>query len=557
MKKSHSIFYYSLLSVLVALPCASYGAIRVGNVSRTNAQGYQQVNETRYKASPEYQQQLQQAQQAAVAVAPSELPIAVTNKNLEQQIKSGHGPVGVEQLERCSLIYPDGKFEWAKPTIGAGMGGAPTCTAVIEMRAIGAGPNGSELVVARANLAAGQAFKCNISEFPLSTVMESAGDFLFPADAEPTMDDVVAVMNQEQKQNSGLKIAAGALIGGLGGNVAGKNDAGKDNLLGTDKGKVQGTIIGALSGAAIMAGNSYAGKVGGDVILSTGVNAAAGGVMGNMVASGDAVLRIEPCALPDGQSSTCLWGLLIEEEKFDSKNETAFYNLTNENIIVCKNKPDETYQDCMSGDLISIKLAGHENTSLEELAKQNFINVKSNPGNLYSYNVETKQMTNGAVSGTDTYAKISTAARPGKRYPAMIAGVSDKTFGYKRSDWSALKNNIKLNKIYGRDSMAKAFELAENINKSIDSFYPMYVDSEDGGIIDLGNKARLKATLTGAGIGGAMGAFVGYQGAQSDIETRWLSEVRAYKDSLQKVYCATGGRFLSFYNDMLEVPELK
>ena len=64
----------------------------------------------------------------------------------------------------------------------------------------------------------------------------------------------------------------------------------------------------------------------------------------------------------------------------------------------------------------------------------------------------------------------------------------------------------------------------------------MYVDSEDGGIIDLGNKARLKATLTGAGIGGAMGAFVGYQGAQSDIETRWLSEVRAYKDSLQKGY---------------------
>ena len=84
----------------------------------------------------------------------------------------------------------------------------------------------------------------------------------------------------------------------------------------------------------------------------------------------------------------------------------------------------------------------------------------------------------------------------------------------------------------------------------------MMVDAADGGIIDLGNKARLKSTLIGAGAGGAMGAFVGYQGAQTDIENRWVTATREYNDSLQKVYCATGNRFLGFYNDTIFIPSL-
>ena len=75
-------------------------------------------------------------------------------------------------------------------------------------------------------------------------------------------------------------------------------------------------------------------------------------------------------------------------------------------------------------------------------------------------------------------------------------------------------------------------------------------------MIDMDSKARLKGTLTGAGVGGAMGAFTAYQGAQSEIEQRWVSEVRAYKDSLQKVVCMTGNRFLSQYNDPVSIPPL-
>jgi hypothetical protein len=74
-------------------------------------------------------------------------------------------------------------------------------------------------------------------------------------------------------------------------------------------------------------------------------------------------------------------------------------------------------------------------------------------------------------------------------------------------------------------------------------------------MIDMSNKARLKGTLTGAGIGGAAGAFTAYQGAQSEIDERWVSAVRAYKDSLQKFYCGTGTRFMSFYNDIVVVPK--
>ena len=85
-------------------------------------------------------------------------------------------------------------------------------------------------------------------------------------------------------------------------------------------------------------------------------------------------------------------------------------------------------------------------------------------------------------------------------------------------------------------------------------FVPVYLSSDDGGIIDLDNKARLKSTLTGAGVGGAMGAYTAYQGAQDEVTQRWMAEVQAYKDSLNKIVCVTGTRFLSSYNDDAFIP---
>ena len=284
--------FLSMPYALCLMPYTASAGIRVGNLSRNNAAAYQQVNELRYGT------------QAATTANP--IPVANTVQAVDAP--TSNGPV---DMEKCSMIYPDGEFAMARPTLGRGMGGATTCTAVVEMRAIGAGPNGSDAILARANLAAGDAVECNISQFPDATYLPAAGEIEFPADAEPTIDDVIKIMNDEQKQNAGIKIAAGAILGGLGGNMAGANEPGSDGLLGGGKAKTQSTIIGALGGAALMAGNAYTGKVAGDTILSTGVNAAAGAVVGNIVATGDPVLRIEACTV-DNKETKCLW-VYVEE----------------------------------------------------------------------------------------------------------------------------------------------------------------------------------------------------------------------------------------------------
>lgn len=570
MKNKKSILYYSLLAAVSCVPVISHAGIRVGNLSRTNAQGYQQVNEMRYNAAANNAA----AMANTVAAIPADLPVPVDNPDLAAQVRSAHAdsPVSMAQLERCSMIYPNGEFKWATPTVGRGAGGASTCTAVVELRAYQAGQNGEDLVVARANLPAGEAIRCNISDFPEVTWQPAAEQVEFPADHEPTMDDVVAVMNREQKQDAGFKIAAGAILGGLGGNAMGKNEPGKDGILGGGKHKTQSTIIGALGGAALMVGHTQTGKVAGDTILSAGVNATAGAVVGNMVATGDAVMRIEDCTV-DGRDTTCLWGIVATvkedglgtEKKGDEEySYVGFYHSENESTIKCLER-DGKYTNCVPQELISICLdessANIECTDLDKLKSQNYPGVS-----YYTYVTEgynTRDLGNHLSAPSSSgpgYIKIKSAKIADKKEPAMIVGVKDSAFGHKRSDWASIKKNIKNEDIYLRSTSNQPYRPdvkgQDPIVYDIQNFYPMYRDAEDGALIDFGNKARLKSTLTGAGVGGALGAFAGYQGAQQDVEERWVTAVREYKDSLQKFYCATGTRFLTQYNDLVTIPAL-
>lgn len=540
----------SFLSVLVALgtmPGVSDAAIRVGNVTRSNAQGYQQVNEQRYQqVTPDAQ------------MAPVELPINVTNQQLAQQIQSGdaNAPVTMSQLDSCKMIYPNGTFEWARPTIGMGAGGAPTCTSVVELRVIGQGLNGGDLVVARANLAAGDSFECNISNFPEMTLMTEAGNVEFPADKQPTVEDVKKIMDEEQKQNAALKIIGGVVLGGLAGNVAGKNEAGKDGILGGGKDKITSTVAGALSGGGLMAASTYSGKVAGDMILSTGVNAAAGAVMGNMAASGDSVMRIERCIV-GGNETSCLWGYLEETDTI--KGEKIAYVSTTEirDFRICG-----LNDKCTSADLTGGTVEGYNITNVKTSAAYTLPEIKAdNFAKSKKYCLNSKGMMEedkGECPENNTrFAKITGASIVSKRTPAMLVGVEDKGFGYKSSDWNDVKKLYGTNEIVGRDGRGDATTLSQSGTEkvNIDNFKPMYRDAADGGIIDMSNKARLKGTLTGAGVGGAAGAFTAYQGAQSEIDERWVSAVREYKDSLQKFYCGTGTRFLSFYNDITVIPK--
>lgn len=573
MKHKSVISYCSLMvAVLAAVP--AHSGVRVGNLSRSYADSYGQVNGLRVGTVGGPNAVVQNAGDYMPATgltadtsvtstvdatgAVIELPIRVASASLAKKIGMGErvGKVGLNTLENCGRIYPDGEFAWDTPTAGTGRGGAQTCIAVVEMRAVNADGRGGEAVLARANLAAGDNFKCNISDFPEYSYTEDAGKVEFPADREPTMDDVVAQLNQEQKQNAGLKIAAGAVIGAIGGNIAGKAERGSDSIVGTGKDKMTSSAIGALSGAAIMAGNSYAGKVGGDVILSAGVNAAAGGVMGNIMASGNSVLRIEECNTPNGKTS-CLWGTVVKTKKFeigdDKEAKAAFYNIDTGDTIRCTGTNGAIYTKCSNVDLRNIKLAA-SSKSIEALkAENNFSTIKYDNKTHFIYDKTKQEVQSGTPTDGGIYAQIESADEAeGMPVRAMVAGVHDKAMGYTANDWSN-ENKSKL-KLWGRDVNGGGYALGDGF--TLDAFRPTTINAEDGGIVDISNKARLKSTLTGAGIGGAMGGFVGYQGAQSDIDDRWVSAVREYKDSLTRIYCISGRRYLGQYNDVVAIPPL-
>lgn len=570
--RANSVLFYSLLATLV--PCMASAGIRVGNMSRNNAQGYQQVNDMRYNAA---------ANTAAVAAAvnpiPADTPIPVSNAAMSNSIRTGdaNAAENMAKLEQCSMIYPDGEFAWSRPTVGNGAGGASTCTAVVEMRAIGAGLNGSDAILARANLAAGDVVECNISHFPEGAWLPAAGEIEFPADAQPTIDDVIEIMNAEQKQNAGFKIAAGAILGGLGGNMAGAPEPGQDGILGGGKAKTNSTIIGALGGAALMAGNAYTGKVAGDTILSTGVNAAAGAVVGNIVATGDSVLRIEACTV-DGRDTQCLWGYLEQYDKLDGDDTPYISAKTPSDFKVCKEGKCDYKELNITNAIIKGPFATYNDTQKTGTFKQTNRSTgeKMDIATLYTEDGGQKIMqaeekycyiNNKMVSYSSNSSNCDdvwimlrgTVNVINNRTPAMVVNVEDNGMGWKKSDWSKFVSRFGTREVVGRTGRGVAANLDNTTNTRTlqdGGFVPLYQDSEDGGIIDLSNKARIKGTLTGAGVGGGMGAFAGYQGAQQDIEERWVSAVQEYKDSLQKIYCATGTRFLSHYNDTVIIPQM-
>ncbi len=618
MLRTKSILYYSFLSALISMPGDSYSAMKINNKSRSYSDAYNQVNEMRASvAAPTVASAhtddlgvVGKTENSSLAV---DLPIRVANKTLASQIVRGEGTtVTVGQLEKCGAVYPNGEFAWDNPNVGARSGTGSQCVAVVEMRGYQMGANGSDLVLARVNVASGDSVKCNISAWPEYSYLPAAGTIEFPNDTEPTVEDVVAVMNQEQKQNAGIKIAAGTVLAAVAGNALGANDVGKDSLFGTNKEKLTSTAIGGLTGAAIMAGNVYGGTVAGDMILSAGINAAAGGLIGNMAASGDSVLKIENCSYksdsdavkgasgkvkvekqestenstdkkiaknPDEVTQKCLWGMLIKEAQWngnhtgsvDQGTTTYFFDIRDEEVYKCTlNVTDGVadYQDCsifnkeianiMPVGYVGVKDANGEAYDIDKISKEGYSRIETS----YIFNSTTKKMESatGIPSATadNRFIVIEKGQIVDDTIPVLLVGVKDKAFGWKNKDWKEdfLKDQPSDIVIMRRGSDGQPAALSDEEKQYVDieKFQPMYQDAEDGALIDLGNKARLKGTLIGAGAGGALGAFTAYQGAQSKIQERWVSAVREYRDSLQKVYCTTGDRFLSHYNDTVIIP---
>ncbi|MCQ2582153.1 MAG: hypothetical protein MJ170_04240 [Alphaproteobacteria bacterium] len=487
-------------------------------------------------------------------------------------------------LENCQAIYPTGEFEIARPTIGNRRMGAQQCTAIVELRGYQMGPNGTDLVLARSKLAAGDNFKCNIDSFPEADMNVIAVESVaFPRDNEPTVDDVIAQMNQEQKQNAGLKIAAAALAGGIGGNLLGKNDVGNDSMFGTDKGKLISTGAGAAGAAALMAASTYSGKVAGDVILSTGVNATAGAVVGNIAAknSGGSYLHIERgCSVRESEGADfskaeaskdnyCLWGKIeIGKMHEFSTNKVAYWSPLTGRVMECTtitgSKDEKT---CTYISLRKIKITEVEGITWDKSRKDENGNQRppeytdemfqtekeqlATKCNFY-LDPETDKIADGGQEGADIYCEINSAKDIGKSTPALILLDEGTAKDIQKNGWKNSK--LESDALYVRDSKGNGTRKYDVSTEEYD-FTPLTIDSDDGGLVDFSNKARAKGTAIGAGAGGALGGFVAYQGAQSDINDRWVSEVRQYKDSLQKFYCQTGNRFLSYYNDVVIIPE--
>lgn len=560
---------YSLLAVVVAIGDAVAG-IRVGNLSRNYAGSYKNTA----ALEQQYNNSVAAASQEDVVVD-VELPVRVANKELAEQVKRGdeNAKTNIETLTNCASIYPDGEFVWDIPTLGRGAGGQATCVAVVEMRALGSNGGLEYTTVARGKLAAGDMVHCNISDFAESTYLPDITKVTFPADERPTREDVVKVMNEEQKSKAGLKIAAAALVGGLGGNFVGKSAPGEDKMLGINKEKMKTTAIGAAAGAALMAASTFSGKVAGDVILHTGVNAAAGGVIGNLTQTGDDVLRVEKC-IYNSIETTCLWGTLTKTEDITSENlDGVFSDVSGKNVFTCKRNENGEKISCRKRSDLVVKTVADK--PLGTYGRADLVPI-TDVKQKYYFHKEITQITdlNDASSkeadDNNLYFIASAEKKSGLGQQAVVVDYKEGAFGNKTDTWESWKAGNKKATFCLRDSKGNpvADQCNDKLSKgkdnegndipyTLDDFNPKFLSADDGSVIDFSNKARLGSTVKGAGVGGAIGAFSGYQGAQADIEDRLTQAIREYNDSLKKIYCGTGKKFLSFYNDDAVIPPMK
>ncbi|MFQ6695961.1 MAG: hypothetical protein ACLRFF_02920 [Alphaproteobacteria bacterium] len=546
----------SLFSILLA--CASVmpvgAAVKTKNSSRAYAPAYQAVNALR--AQQEYY-----AENQAAAVA--QLPVMVTDEKLANSIVNGEaGAPSLSELEACSMIYVNGNFKWGRPE--SGINHDPQCIAVVELR-----DANSNALLASTTVAAGQSIKCNIDSFPSGSYnMSALSKIELPADNAPTMEDVVAVMNQEQKQNAGLKIAAGAIIAGVAGNLLAPKDTSKDTSgkipFGTGKTQLIDTAIGAAAGAGIMAASSYSGKVAGDTIKSTAVNAASGMIIGNMMAGangGDDVIAITKCSVNNVEHD-CVVGNYQTYGEPLSYQDSEFYIVKLDNsscssgLKRCTTSDGKTTCESKSGGIgkVQIKTENYKEDSVDcQKAKQMSLD-QADQFEIWS-TTDNKTFTQGSGGdGANNYYVIYSAAKVANTQHAyaVFNEPLKKAFGYKT--WEELSS--KKPKIYYRYGGGGVGDLIED-DDAVANFEPSSREADDGGLVDLSNQARAKGTIVGTAAGGALGGFAGYQGAQSEVSERWTSALREYEDSLSNFVCTTGGRFLSKYNDYADIPALK
>jgi len=533
------------------LACISNTAFAVSVNSRgksTYAGAYNQV------VMMQQQQEYQAVQDVPVIKTASEtetLPVEVEDEKLAEDIKNNKSEsVTMSDLERCSMIDIRGVFKWGVPESGINKTLEKKCIAVVDL----VDADGTKL--ATTTVAAGDAIKCNIDEFPQNSYTPDAYEVRFPLDEPPTQKDVEKVLNKEQKQNAGFKIAAAAIIGGLAGNALAPKAAGDNKLFGTSKTQMLDTALGAITSAGIMAASSYTGKVAGDTIKSTAVNAAAGMMVGNMTAGlmgSDSVLAVTKCIV-DKVEKDCVVGRLSTTSGTIVSGQTDgakwYTNQSGNRIIKCANAECSFDAVRVLPDSIHINTSENKSEFINKLKPADWQSIRGTYFNPKDNSMGEQQDDSDEPFYEITYAaKLAGTSRPAY---AVCEGLSSKIFGYKMSDWEKIKDKCTYRI---RDLNSAEAGNALPVKKD-DVFTPSVKNAQDGNIIDLSNEARAKATLTGTAAGGALGGFVGYQGAKNEISERWVIAKQEYDDSLYNFACMTGGRVLSKYNDFAAIPQM-
>jgi len=573
--------FSAILASISALP-SDARIVNAKNAGRSYSEAYNQVNAMRYQQ--EYLEA--NAITATTASATATLPVMVSDEKLASAILNNSSTTTVAQLENCAMIYPNGVFRWEVPQSGVRRNQTNQCVAVVSLIDANSGA-----VLATTTLAAGDAMKCNIDSFPESGMNPVLSDTMLPADEAPTMEDVEKVLNQEQKQNAGIKIAAGAVVSALAGNAMSRKEAGSTGIIGTSKSQLTGSAIGAVAGAGIMAASTYTGKVAGDTIKSTAVNAASGAVIGNMLAgqsSAGGILIVKNCNIndekgipaysytkADGKKESypafskgqydCIVGKIEQKSKTKAETKDKTVYIINRNGVAkkCDKSTDgRTIENCGTVRLAGITLTDGR-YSFDEMQTQNEewqflkVYVPAEESNLSKFKLSTNKNTDAQTENAyfeikDAYELTGSAQHA---YIVFRDGISGKFGGHKTSELEEIKrNNPAFIYMYRNSDGSVGRQITEP--KETIVFTATSGDASDGGLVDLSNPARAKGTVAGAAAGGALGGFAGYQGAQDEITERWLSATREYEDSLSNFVCMTGNRFLSKYNDYVEIPEM-
>ncbi|MCL2748536.1 MAG: hypothetical protein FWE50_00485 [Alphaproteobacteria bacterium] len=541
MKKTSVSLY--VLCVVFCVGNAG-AALRIGNsgTGRGGTYAAPQGSEIVVQQQAEMQEMLETAQNSTELG----LPVRVANMDMARAIASGqfYNGVSMANLDSCANIFPNGSFAWDRAN--AGLKTSSGCVAEVELRKI----EGTEdIILARARVAAGGSIDCNIDAFPADGLTIEAGKVIFPADREPTLAEVKQAMNQEQKQGAGLKIAAAALIGGIGGNFLGQNDPGKGGMIGTSGDKMKKTAIGAVALGGATAVSTQTGKIGGDVVMGATVNAIGGGLIGNMSGIGEAVLLIKKC-----EGYDCLYGIV---SKVAPITGPAFWGNLGSMVKCTESTKDgkTIYEQCGVSQIPYWRIGQwNQDSKIEDINRE-----MMGKGSFCLIDGKMEDATVGCDGGEGFY-KLDSAEEMTSSEPAVIVDWDArkyKTYADFKTWRAGGPKNVDIRFRYADGTIGKQAVGRDGTTFTARDFNALTQDATDGGIIDLNNKARTGATATGAGIGAGLGAFSSFQGAKDEVENRHVAEVTAYKDSLTKFYCATGKRFLSQYNEVVIIPNEK